>query len=115
MAITILEALANEKPSGSKIRVLNETLRPIYRLIQKHMAEIEEAQSRGYSWRQINEVCRRLWQDDPEAKKIVWWKDPHMVAQCYYKVKHEKMPIHDTPAALKRASIRKYSVEVTEG
>ena len=114
MAITILEALASEKPCGSKIRILNETLRPIYRLIQKHMAEIEEAQSRGYSWRQINEVCRKLWHDDPEVKKIVWWKNPDMIEQCYYKVKKGKIPSRINPAALKRASIRKYSVEVTE-
>ncbi len=114
MAMTILEALAGEKPCGSKLHILNETLKPIYRLIQHHIGEIEEAQSRGYSWKQINEVCRKLWHDDPEAKKIVWWKNPDMIEQCYYKVKKGKIPSRLNPAARKRITTQKYTVEVTE-
>ena len=114
MAMTILERLASEKPCGSKIHVLNETLKPIDRLIQRHMAEIEEAQSRGYSWKQINEVCRELWQDDSEAKKIVWWRSPMMIAECYYRVKNGKTPSRINPIARKKTTAKKYSIAVTE-
>ncbi len=114
MATTILEALASEKPCGSKLRILNETLRPIYRLVERHMAEIEEAQSRGYSWKQINEVCHKLWHDDPEVKKIVWWKDHHMIEMCYHKVRKGKIPHRINLGARNRTTSKKYSVEVTE-
>lgn len=114
MAMTILERLASEKPCGSKNRVLNETLKPIYHLVQRHMAEIEEAQSRGYSWAQINEVCRELWHDDPEAKKIVWWRKPMMIAQCYHRVKSGNTPSRSNPAARKRETAKNYHIALTE-
>lgn len=114
MAMTILERLASEKPRGRKICVLNETLKPIYRLIHHHMAEIEEAQSRGYSWRQINEVCRELWQDNPEAKKIIWWKKPMMIAECYHRIKKGQTPSRINPIARKKTTAKKYSIAVTE-
>ena len=75
MAITILERLASEIPCGGRLKVFNESLTPIMRLVKKHMAEIEEAQARGYSWKQIEDVCHELWQSDEEASKIVWWKN----------------------------------------
>lgn len=71
MAMTIMEMLAGETPRSRKFGGLNETLKPMFRFVQKHMAEIEEACSRNYSWAQIEEVCRELWESGKDAKKIM--------------------------------------------
>lgn len=114
MAMTLLERLASETPCGGKIHIKNETLAPIRRLIHKHMAEIEEAQARGYSWTQIEEACRELWQSDKEASKIVWWKNKALVCSCYHALKSgyplgksKRRRFHPTTS-------KRFSVEVTE-
>ncbi len=88
MAVTILERLRDVKPNGKKFHVKNESLQVIYDLIRKHMAEIEEAIERGYSWKQIDDACRESWQEyGKAASSIVWWKDGHLVESCYRAVK----------------------------
>lgn len=88
MAVTILERLQGVKPNGGKFWVKNESLQVMYDLVRKHMAEIDEARSRGYSWTQIDEACREAWQEyGKSASEIVWWKDGHLVESCYRAVK----------------------------
>ena len=109
MAVTILEALSTEKPSGSHVK--NKSLKAVFALIQHHMAEIEEARSRGYSWKQIDGVCRELWKADAKCSQIIWWKDGHMIESCYHAVRtgssvHGKRKAEQEPL--------KFSVEVTK-
>ena len=108
MAITILERLQDVKPNGRKFHVKNESLQVIYDLVRKHMAEIEEAQSRGYSWKQIDDACRESWQEDGKAASgIVWWKDGHLIESCYRAIKNGSSAGHSTK---KKAPL---SLEVT--
>ena len=109
MALTILELLSQEKPQGGYVK--NVSREPICKFIQRHMAEIEEARARNYSWKQIDAVCRKLWDDDADAMPIVWWKTPSMIRDCYRAVKngvkvHKKRPAPQPPL--------KFSVEVTQ-
>lgn len=116
MAVTILEALSTEKPCGNKIYVQNATLRAIYGLIEHHMAEIDEARNRGYSWKQIDTVCRELWKNEEECKGLVWWKSKDLIASCYRAIKKGKVPTQKSYAiSKKRTAVKKYSVAVTEG
>lgn len=88
MGMTILEALQDKKPCGRRMLVNNESLKVIYDLCRKHQAEIEEAYSRGYSWRQIDEACRESWQEYSKlASSITWWKSGLLVAECYRAIK----------------------------
>ena len=103
MAITILESLADKKPCG--MRVKNASLAVMFELVRKHMGEIEEAVSRGYSWKQIDDACRESWQvQSDKAASIVWWTDGHMVQSCYYSEKKgiplNKKTRKETPIAL---------------
>ena len=73
MGLTILEALQDKQPQGRNFFVKNESLKVIYDLVQKHMAEIEEARNRSYSWPQIDNACRKAWQEQGAlASSIVW-------------------------------------------
>ena len=108
MAVTILEALSAEKPSG--IHAKNKSLGAVFELIRHHMAEIEEARSRGYSWKQIDGVCRELWKSDTKCSQIVWWKSSNLIRDCYSAVK-TGLPLHGKRDCKKSV---KYSVEVTE-
>ncbi len=108
MALTILEALSTEKPNGNPVR--NKSLEVVFALIRHHLEEIEEARTRGYSWKQIDGVCRELWKADAKSSQITWWKTGHLIRDCYRALKtgtllHTKRP--------DRKSV-KYSVEVTE-
>ncbi|MBQ7215784.1 MAG: hypothetical protein IJS39_07340 [Synergistaceae bacterium] len=88
MGMTILEALQNKKPCERKALVNNESLKVIYDLCRKHQAEIEEAFSRGYSWKQIDKACRKSWQEySTAASGITWWKSGLLVADCYRAMK----------------------------
>ena len=108
MAITILERLHDVKPNGRKIHVKNKSLQVIYDLVRKHMAEIEEAQARGYSWEQIDEACREAWQEDSKlASSVFWWKSSTLIADCYRAIKKGKAT---KPVATKTAPL---SFEVT--
>lgn len=115
MGMTILEALQNKKPCGRKALVNNESLKVIYDLCRKHQAEIEEAFSRGYSWKQIDEACRKSWQEySTAASGITWWRTGHMVESCYRAVKHGTTagePIHAKKPAKKKA--KPLSLKVT--
>ena len=89
MSKTILESLAGKKPCSSRIYVKNASLSVIYDLVRTHMAEIEEAIARGYSWKQIDEACRESWQiANNKAAGIVWWRSGDMIQSCYKAVKH---------------------------
>ena len=88
MGVTILERLHEVKPNGRALFAKNESLRVVYDLVRKHMGEIEEARSRGYSWRQIDGACRETWQADGKLANIVWWKLSLMVEDCYRAVKN---------------------------
>lgn len=109
MALTILELLSQEKPQGGYVK--NVSLEPICKFIQRHMAEIEEARARNYSWRQIDAVCRKLWDNDTDTMPIVWWKTPHMIRDCYYAVKKGCT----VKKAASKARSMKFNVEVTQG
>ena len=86
MGLTIIERLQNVTPRGNNAK--NIRLKVIYDLIRRHMAEIEEARARGYSWPQIDDACRMAWQEDSQAASgIVWWKDGHLIESCYRAVK----------------------------
>ena len=86
MALTILERLQDVKPNGNNAKNIRLTV--LYELISRHMSEIEEARSRGYSWPQIDEACRQSWQEEGNAASgIVWWKDGHLIESCYRAVK----------------------------
>lgn len=116
MAVTILEALSTEKPCGNRVHAQNETLRAIYGLIEHHMAEIDEARDRGYSWRQIDEVCRKLWENEESCKGLVWWRGKDLIASCYRAVKKGKVPTRpNTSIRKKLPAVKKYSIAVTEG
>ena len=108
MAVTILEALSAEKPNGSHAK--NKSLEVVFALIRHHMGEIEEARSRGYSWKQIDAVCRELWKADAKCSQIVWWETGHLIRDCYSAVK-TGTSLHDKKSSKKSV---KYSVEVTE-
>lgn len=113
MALTILEALSKEKPCGGKLRVYNESLEPMYSFVKRHMAEIEEARTRGYSWKQIDAACRNLWSREEAGTDIVWWKNQHMIASCYKAVKRQTTTKRAKPQSNPPMS-RKYNIEVTE-
>ena len=88
MGVTILERLQGKTPRGSKTFINNPSLKVIYDLVRKHMAEIEEARSRGYSWTQVDTACRESWQEYGDlASSIVWWKDGKLIESCYRAVK----------------------------
>ena len=88
MSMTILESLAGKEPRGARYRNKNASLNVIYRLVRKHMAEIEEAIARGYSWKQIDTACRESWQvESDKASGIVWWKSGDLIEKCYRAVK----------------------------
>lgn len=87
MGLTILEKLAGQKPWGMHVR--NKSLALMYELVRKHQAEIEEALSRGYSWKQIKEACRASWQEESDkAAGISWWRISNLVESCYRAVKN---------------------------
>ena len=84
----ILEKLLGKEPKGLKYRGKNKSLRVIYRLVQKHLAEIEEAFARGYTWEQIDEACRRSWQEESKAALgIKWWPNGKLIEHGHKVVK----------------------------
>ena len=88
MGLTILERLKDEEPRGKSLVIKNPTLNAIYDLCRKHQAEIEEARERGYSWTQIDAVCREVWEKNGTLpKNITWWRSDTMVESCYRAVK----------------------------
>ncbi|MBQ3347464.1 MAG: hypothetical protein IJG39_10290 [Synergistaceae bacterium] len=108
MAVTILEALSTEVPNGNPVK--NRSLEAVFALIRHHMGEIEEARARGYSWKQIDAVCRDLWKADAKCSQIVWWETGNLVRDCYRAIKTGSL-LHGKKASKKSV---KYSVEVTE-
>ena len=86
MSKTILESLSGKQPCGQRQK--NASLSTVYELVRRHMAEIEEAIARGYSWKQIDTACREVWQEESKkAAGIVWWKSGEMIEHCYRAVK----------------------------
>ena len=84
----ILEKLLGKEPKGLKYRGKNKSLKVVYRLVQKHLAEIEEAFARGYTWEQIDEACRRSWQEESKAASgIKWWPNGNLIKYGYHVVK----------------------------
>ena len=84
----ILEKLLGKDPKGLKYRCRNKSLRVIYRLVQKHLAEIEEAFARGYTWEQIDEACRISWQKESKAALgIKWWPSGKLIEHGHKVVK----------------------------
>ena len=112
MSLTILEALQDKQPQGRNFFVKNESLKVIYDLVQKHMAEIEEARNRSYSWPQIDNACREAWQEQGAlASSIVWWKDRHLIESCYRAVKNGTTAGKKTPAKKEKPLSLKVTVE----
>lgn len=90
MGLTILEKLASQKPCGMQVK--NKSLAVMYDLVKKHQAEIEEALSRGYSWKQINEACRESWQEESDkAAGISWWIRSNLAESCYRAVQNGRV------------------------
>ena len=85
MATTILEALIEEEPRGIAAR--NESLDVVYALVNLHMDEIEEAREHGYSWRQIEEVCKKQWETNAKCTKIIWSESHSLIMRCYQALK----------------------------
>ena len=114
MATTILEALIEEEPRGIAAR--NESLDVVYALVNLHMDEIEEARKHGYSWIQIEEVCKELWKTNPKSSKIIWSKSNILIMRCYQAIKKGRKPhcILGRPGASKKTTSKKYNIEVTE-
>ena len=112
MTMTIIEMLEGETPRSRKFGGINATLKPVFRFVQKHMAEIEEARSRKSSWAQIEEVCRELWESGKDADKITWWKKSQLIAACYYALKKGLTTTHGK-AKMKGKPSQKYRIEVT--
>ncbi|MBQ3347100.1 MAG: hypothetical protein IJG39_08410 [Synergistaceae bacterium] len=108
MAVTILEALSSETPAGNPVK--NKSLEAVFSLIRHHLGEIEETRSRGYSWKQIDAVCRELWKADAKCSQIVWWNTGNLVRDCYRAIKTGSL-LHGKKASKKSL---KYSVELTE-
>ena len=89
MGLTILEALHGKEPRSNRFAAKNESLKVMYDLVRKHMAEIEEARNRGYSWTQIDDACRESWQEQNSfAVSIVWWKSNHFIESLYRAIKN---------------------------
>lgn len=111
-AMMILDRLSEEQPRGAKYWCQNKSLQPMYRFVKRHMTEIEEAREHGYSWAQIEEVCRELWESSKDAKKIVWWKKTHLIENCYYALKKGMTTTHNR-AKNKSKTTREYRIQVT--
>ena len=110
MGLTILEALQDKFPNGAMKR--NVTLKCVYDLIKKHQAEIEEARNRCYSWPQIDNACREAWQEQGVlASSIVWWKDGHLIENCYRAVKNGTTAGKKTPVKKEKPLSLKVTVE----
>ncbi len=109
MGLTILEALQDKIPNGAINR--DSTLKSVYDLCRRHMAEIEEARDRGYSWVQIEEACREAWEKNGTlSKAIKWWRTGHMVESCYRAVKYGTKAGEANPAKKKEKPL---SLDVT--
>ena len=110
MGLTILEALHDKTLQGKHKR--NETLRLVYNLVRKHMAEIDEARSRGYSWKQINDACREAWEESEKLpENLIWWKSKMMIADCYRAVKKSTTVGRNKPAKKEKPLSLKVTVE----
>ena len=114
MATTIFEALSCEQPCGIKSK--NESLKVIYMLVKLHMNEIEEARECGYSWTQIENVCKKLWKSNTKGSKIIWRKNGDLVRSCYKAVKDGRIPQYVSAPINNgtKSPSKKYSIEVTE-
>lgn len=112
MAITILERLQDVEPRGRKIFSPNPSLKVIYDLVQKHMAEIEEARERGYSWPKVDRACRESWQEyGNAASSIMWWKSPKLIEYCYRALKRKSAAVRQLPRKEKPLSLE---VQITK-
>ena len=63
----LLERLATETPRHQQT-IRNDALG---QLIIRHMAEIEDARERGYSWPQICRTAKAMWMETGEWGE--WW------------------------------------------
>ena len=114
MATTILEALKGKQPKGLAAR--NESLDIVCTLVNLHMDEIEEAREHGYSWRQIEEVCKKQWETNAKCTKIIWSESHSLIMRCFQALKEgRKLQCSFKPKKnnIKTPS-KKYSIEVTE-
>ena len=114
MATTILEALKGKQPKGLAAR--NESLDIVCTLVNLHMDEIEEAREHGYSWRQIEEVCKKQWETNAKCTKIIWSESHSLIMRCFQALKEGRKPHHilGRPEASKKTTSKKYNIEVTE-
>ncbi len=114
MATTILEALIEEQPKGTTAR--NESLDIVCALVNLHMDEIEEARQHGYSWPQIEKVCKEMWKTNPKSSKIIWNKYETLIMKCYQALKKGRKPRYAMcpHKATKKSASKKYTLEVTE-
>ena len=113
MAQTILEALSTEQPNGIMAR--NESLDIAYTLVKLHMDEIEEARKHGYSWKQIEMVCKKLWKTNAKNSKIIWPKNNSLIRKCCEAIKEGRKPQYLlTPKKSMKTPTKKYNIEVTE-
>ena len=61
MELSILERLSEEEPRGRRYIRHNRDLGGIREWLKSHSSEIDEARSRGYSWKQITRACVKKW------------------------------------------------------
>ena len=108
MALTILECLHGVEPKG--VRKKNMSLNIVHNLVKKHLAEIEEARERGYSWRQIEAACRSSWEGGGKlTSEVIWWKTNATVEGVYRELK-SNAPLH---GKVKKEVKKPLSLEVT--
>ena len=66
----------------------NASLRPVHEFVREHLAEIEDAYKRGYSWEQIDTACFEVWTSTPErASQVSWWGTGNLTEYSYREVK----------------------------
>ena len=99
MGVTILEKLSEEQPSSR-----NASLEVVRELVRRHYSEIEEARARGYTWKQIDAVCRELWQSEG-AYYVRWWRSVGMIESCFNEVKNGTTKGKVTPIEPLRFSV----------
>ena len=89
MELSILERLSEEEPRGRRYIRHNRDLGGIREWLKNHSSEIDEARSRGYSWKQITRACVKKWVTSGQFAGVYLRQDEDLLQDCYYEVKKE--------------------------
>ena len=89
MELSILERLSEEEPRGRRYIRHNRDLGGIREWLKSHSSEIDEARSRGYSWKQITGACVKKWTMGGQFVGVYMRQEEDLIRDCYYEVKKE--------------------------